>query len=121
MNSCQIPNPDLGVGHWEVGSWRGHFVIIARVLDQARPADIIPDERPIFAAPRAILPVERIAAGLEVFLCSGVPTQILLVWVLYGLGLSVMTPDGQLSPTPLFIVSLLDTVLIVGPVVVISS
>ena len=68
-------------------------------------------------AARAILPVERVAAALEVFLCSGLPTQTFLVWVLYGLGVPVMTPEGDLSPRPLFFVSLLDTVLLVGLVI----
>ena len=68
-------------------------------------------------AARSVLPVERLAAALEVFLCSGIPTQLLLIFVLSLFGLPVLTPEGQLSPRPLFIVSILDTVLLVGLVI----
>jgi len=86
------------------------------VYDPAPSLELHPDERPIFAAP-PILPVERLAAALEVFLCSGFPTQMFLIWVLHGFGVPVLTPTGDLVPRPLFVVSILDTVLLVGLVI----
>ena len=62
----------------------------------------------------AIQPIDRIAALIEVLLCSGFPTQILLIGFLVSLGLRMETGDGRLSPAFIFALSLIDTVLVVG-------
>ena len=72
------------------------------------------DEAP--AAP-TVLPGDRLGAALEIVLCSGFPTQILLGGVLFALGMRVRTAEGQLSPAFVFTVSLLDTLLLAGLIV----
>jgi membrane protease YdiL (CAAX protease family) len=64
--------------------------------------------------PRRTLPVERIGAFIEVVLCSGLPTQILVFSALTGLGLQYRTADGGWSPPFLVAMSLADMVLIIG-------
>jgi membrane protease YdiL (CAAX protease family) len=61
-----------------------------------------------------VLPVQRVGALLEVMLCSGFPTQVLLIAVLTTLGMQIRTPSGELSPQFVFTLSLLDTILLVG-------
>ena len=62
-----------------------------------------------------ILPLQRVGALVEVLICSGFPTQVLLTIVLvHALGLEAMTADGGLSPPFVFAVSLLDSVLVVA-------
>lgn len=63
---------------------------------------------------RTTLPTERIGAILEVIICSGLPTQLLLIAVLRGFGMHIQTGDGGLNPKFVFAVSLLDAVLVVG-------
>jgi membrane protease YdiL (CAAX protease family) len=58
--------------------------------------------------------IHRLAALIEVILCSGFPTQVALIIGLRGLGLEMQTPDGGLSPTFIFTLSLLDAALILG-------
>jgi membrane protease YdiL (CAAX protease family) len=65
------------------------------------------------AAP-PVLPVQRAAAALEVLLCSGFPTQILLIGVLTGFGMQMRVEPERLSPVFVFTLSLLDTALVVG-------
>jgi membrane protease YdiL (CAAX protease family) len=65
------------------------------------------------AAPQ-VLPVQRIGAAIEVILCSGFPTQILLIGLLSAFGLRMQTDTGRLSAVFVFVVSLLDTVFVVG-------
>lgn len=77
-----------------------------------------PVDGPSIAAPRAIPPAERVAAAAEVLLCSGFPTQLFLIGLLAAAGLRVRTGDGLLSPTFIFLLSMLDTVLVVGLVLV---
>lgn len=67
--------------------------------------------------PPAVLPIERAAAALEVILCSGFPTQILIITVLTLSGMKVRLADGKLSPAFIFTLTLLDTLLLVGLVV----
>jgi membrane protease YdiL (CAAX protease family) len=64
-----------------------------------------------------VLPIERASAALEVLLCSGFPTQILVITVLSTFGMKVRLPDGRLSPPFVFTLTLLDTLLLVGLVV----
>ncbi len=51
-------------------------------------------------------------------MCSGLPTQLLLIGVLRGFGMSFEGADGGLNPQFVFAISLLDAVLVVGLVVV---
>lgn len=67
--------------------------------------------------PAGILPAQRLGALVEVLLCSGFPSQLLLIAVLTALGMSVRTADGQLSPAFVFTLSLLDAVIVVGLVI----
>lgn len=64
--------------------------------------------------PRRVLPIERVNAVLECILCSGFPTQIGLILVLSGFGLSMQGAEGGLNPRFVFTLSLLDTGLVVG-------
>jgi membrane protease YdiL (CAAX protease family) len=61
-----------------------------------------------------ILPIQRLAAVIEVILTSGFPTQIALIVALRGLGLGVRTDEGALNPAFIFTLSLLDAAVIVA-------
>lgn len=63
---------------------------------------------------RRLLPVERLGAFIEVVLCSGFPTQILVVGTLTGLGLQPREEDGGWSPRFIVAMSLIDMVLVLG-------
>ncbi|HYT73351.1 MAG TPA: CPBP family intramembrane glutamic endopeptidase [Vicinamibacterales bacterium] len=65
----------------------------------------------------AVLPIERAAAALEVILCSGFPTQIVIVTVLSTFGMHARLGDGRLSPPFVFTLTLADTLLLVGLIV----
>jgi membrane protease YdiL (CAAX protease family) len=56
----------------------------------------------------------RATALLEVMLCSGYPTQLLLVVILTRLGMSIRTTSGGLTPSFVFALSLIDAVLVVA-------
>ena len=64
--------------------------------------------------PARTLPTERIGAILEVIICSGFPTQLLLIAVLRGFGMPIQLGEGALNPQFVFAVSLLDAALVVG-------
>src|SRR6187401_2022643 len=83
-----------------------------RVLDPA-PEMI----EPPVAQPPAVLPIERAAAALEVLLCSGFPTQVVIITLLAAGGLQAKTADGRFSAPFIFSLTLLDTVFLVGLVV----
>jgi membrane protease YdiL (CAAX protease family) len=68
----------------------------------------IPPVRPV------ILPIDRLAALLEILLCSGFPTQLLLIGVLRGFGMTPFVDGGQLNPRFVFTLSFLDATLVVG-------
>ena len=74
-------------------------------------------EEPPIDAQRGVLPIGRVAAALEVILCSGFPTQIVVITVLSTLGMKVRLAGGQLSPPFVFALTLLDTLLLVGLIV----
>jgi membrane protease YdiL (CAAX protease family) len=57
---------------------------------------------------------QRASALLEVILCSGYPTQLLLVVLLTRFGMSIRTSSGGLTPSFVFALSMLDAVLVVG-------
>jgi membrane protease YdiL (CAAX protease family) len=75
-------------------------------------------EPPYIPVRRPVLPLERVGALVEVLICSGFPTQILLILVVRGLGIRMLTDDGTLSPPFVFTVSLLDAVAVVGLILV---
>jgi membrane protease YdiL (CAAX protease family) len=81
------------------------------VLEPVPEPSYIPVRRPV-------LPLERLGALVEILICSGFPTQILLILVVRGFGIRMLSDDGRLSPTFVFTVSLLDAVLVVGLVLV---
>ena len=76
------------------------------------PPEIIalPVERPI-------LPIDRIGAAVEVILCSGFPSQIVVIILLSTFGMKMRLADGRLSPPFVFALTLLDTILLIGVVV----
>lgn len=57
--------------------------------------------------------LERARALLEVFLCSGVPTQLLIGQLLLRAGVRPFAPGGHLDPIFVFVVTLADTILLV--------
>jgi CAAX amino terminal protease family. len=61
-----------------------------------------------------VLPLERLGAIIEIIICSGFPSQILLILVLRGFGMRMQLPDGHLSPPFVFTLSLVDAALVVG-------
>ena len=63
---------------------------------------------------RRVLPLERVGAIVEIFICSGFPTQILLILVLRGFGMPMHAPSGGLSPPFVFTLSLLDALLVIS-------
>jgi membrane protease YdiL (CAAX protease family) len=73
-----------------------------------------PDESEPSPAPRPTLPVERLGALIEVFLCSGFPTQLLVLGALTEAGLPARGDDGSLSPAFVTIWALSDMVLVLG-------
>ena len=60
------------------------------------------------------MPLQRFGALVEILICSGFPTQVLLMVALRGFGLPALTDDGTLSPPFVFTVSLLDAAVVVG-------
>jgi membrane protease YdiL (CAAX protease family) len=72
---------------------------------------------PPVGVPPAVLPVERAAAALEVILCSGFPTQLVVATVMSMFGMHLRLHDGRLSPMFVFTLTLSDTLLLVGLIV----
>lgn len=73
------------------------------------------DSEPVPApAGTGVLPAQRLGAAFEVLLCSGFPSQLFLLAILSGLGMSLRTADGQLSPPFVFTLSLLDAAIVVA-------
>jgi membrane protease YdiL (CAAX protease family) len=63
---------------------------------------------------RRILPIERLGAFIEVFLCSGFPTQVMVVGALAELGMRVQGADGNWSPRFIVAMSFIDMVFVIG-------
>lgn len=63
---------------------------------------------------------QRLQAIFEVLLCSSLPTQILIAWILGVLGVAPRTPDDQLSLTFVLVLSLADTALLIVLMVVLA-
>lgn len=62
----------------------------------------------------------RALAISEVFLCSSVPTQLLIQALMVAFGWSATTPDDQFSLSFVVTMSLADTVLLIGLMVVLT-
>ena len=75
---------------------------------------MLPPPADLPAPSRVILPVQRIGAVLEIIICSGFPTQLLLIALLGAAGMPLQTPDGGMNPRFVFTVSLLDAALVIG-------
>jgi membrane protease YdiL (CAAX protease family) len=73
-----------------------------------------PADMPGAGEPRRALAVERLGAGAEVLLCSGLPTQLLVIAALTGLGMRPRLEDGGWSPAFVVTLSLVDTALLLG-------
>ena len=71
-------------------------------------------ELPYLPEPKRVLPLERLAALVEIIICSGYPSQILLILVLRGFGMHSLTEAGRLSPPFVFTLSLIDAALVVS-------
>lgn len=76
------------------------------------PPPASPDDRAPMPAPSRW--PERLTALGEVVLCSGYPTQILLIGVLAMLGMTAIDGSGALSLSYIFLLSMADTVLLLG-------
>jgi membrane protease YdiL (CAAX protease family) len=79
----------------------------------SEPAQEIPpisQELPV----RRITAFERFGALAEIVMCSGFPTQLLLVGLMTSLGMELRTPEGRWSPVFVSTLSLLDTALVIG-------
>jgi membrane protease YdiL (CAAX protease family) len=82
------------------------------------PAPPITEPTPAATPPATILPIERAAAALEVLLCSGYPTQIIVIAFLASLRMRPLLPNGEFNPPFVFALTLLDTILLVGLILV---
>ncbi len=83
------------------------------VLSDAADADNPPG--PILETPAPA--AGRGRALVEVLLCSGYVTQLLIVGALAAVGIVPLGPDQQLSPRFVFLVSAIDTVLLLSLIV----
>ena len=63
---------------------------------------------------------QRALAISEVFLCSSVPTQLMIQALMVALGWSATAPDGQFSLSFVVTMSLADTVLLIALMVVLT-
>ncbi|MGH9411975.1 MAG: CPBP family intramembrane glutamic endopeptidase [Vicinamibacterales bacterium] len=79
----------------------------------SEPAESTP-QQPSDESIRRPLPIERAAAALEVIVCSGFPTQFVVVTVLATFGMKPNLPGGALSPPFIFTLTLLDSLLLIG-------
>lgn len=64
---------------------------------------------------------ERLGAMAEIILCSGFPTQLFLLTLMTSFGMRLHTADGSWSPLFVSVLSLLDTALVVGLVLMFLS
>jgi membrane protease YdiL (CAAX protease family) len=80
----------------------------------ANPEPAVPQET---GPARRTTPGERWGAIAEVVLCSGYPTQLFLIALMAVIGVELKTPDGRLSAMFISTLSLLDTALVLGLIV----
>lgn len=81
--------------------------------DVTDPMAAPPSVTPAPPAPVSDPPLARLAAVAEILLCSGVPTQIALNYLLQFAGWSPADPRGQLSLAYVLTITLADTLLVV--------
>jgi membrane protease YdiL (CAAX protease family) len=74
------------------------------------------EDRPIEVLRQAPDPAwyRRLRAILEILLCSGIPTQLLVAQALAAGGLRPFNPGGALEPTWVFLLAFIDTCLIIA-------
>lgn len=75
---------------------------------------MLPSPTDALVPARPVLPFERLGAVFEIVLCSGFPTQLLLILVLRGFGMPLQSSAGGLNPMFVFTVSMLDAALVIG-------
>jgi membrane protease YdiL (CAAX protease family) len=76
-----------------------------------------PRLEPLLPAPPSPTPLERLTAFLEIVLCSGYPTQILLTLLLAGLGVGAYDESQRLQIPFVVTLSLVDTALLLWLIV----
>ncbi len=86
------------------------------MLDPALEPQPIP-----VADPPPIAVAERIGALIEVIVCSGFPTQLVLIVIMSAAGMRLPSPNGQWSPVFVTTLSLLDTALVIGLILLFLS
>jgi membrane protease YdiL (CAAX protease family) len=76
----------------------------------------VPDSAPVPApdAGHSVQWTARLGALAEVLLCSGFPSQLFIITVLTGFGMSMRTAEGALSPRFTLALATLDTLLLIG-------
>ena len=67
---------------------------------------------PVITLPQRVLPIERLGAFIEVFLCSGLPTQLTVFQALTFFGMSARAADGGWSPSFIVTMALIDMVFV---------
>jgi membrane protease YdiL (CAAX protease family) len=77
----------------------------------------VPEPSYIPVRPR-VLPLQRLGALVEILICSGFLTQVILGLVIASFGIPVRSADGRLTPAFVSTVSLVDAVLVVALVLV---
>jgi membrane protease YdiL (CAAX protease family) len=81
-------------------------------------SDPVAEPQPIPVPEPAGIPfADRFGAFCEIVLCSGFPTQILLIIVLAMFGVQPRLANGTLSPAFVFTLSLVDAALVIGLIV----
>jgi membrane protease YdiL (CAAX protease family) len=79
-------------------------------LDPPPDIDLAPPAAPL----PAVTPLDRVAAAFEVILCSGFPTQLVVIALLAAAGMRPRTAGGELSAPFIFALTLLDTVFVIA-------
>ena len=78
-----------------------------------------PDETPVAPVVRPSVPLAaRLVALVEVLLCSGFPTQLVLILLLRAAGWTPLDEAGRLSAAYVLALTLMDATLVVGLVLV---
>lgn len=93
---------------------RLYNLLVYEPVGEPQPIPIVAADFPPQVAAPARGGGGRATALLEVLLCSGYPTQIMLVVLLTQLGMSMRTPDGGLAPRFIFTLSLIDAGLVIA-------
>jgi membrane protease YdiL (CAAX protease family) len=72
-------------------------------------------------SPPPIALSQRLGALIEVVLCSGFPTQIIIIAVLTSLGVRPLTATGAWSPSFIVTLSMVDTVVVIALILMFLS